>query len=215
MWSASSKRFSAIPVGNVRSCSFLVAITGGPEGIAPEDVATDLCGLAHVYFSLYPLPNRTLSRRLGSFGCYGGAIRVYWPNFSLTGDPFKHPLYTPARLRNWQGKPFRQSLGDRLFAIAASTYSSPAPFRKLRRDARRQELQATDIPEEWLDELERTEEERDRWEARAEELELEFDEATDEVARLKLAIGHMGAGAGGAAIEVSAAPDTPVSRPRR
>jgi len=158
---------------------------GARPAISPVDVARDLCGLAHVYHSLYSLPDRALSRRLGPLGCYGGAVRIYWPGFSTESDRYTHDLYTPARLRNWQGKPFREALRDRLFAIAASTMAAPSMFRELRRAARRRQLQAQDVPDEWLVELEQIEEERDRWKKEAGRLEGELVQANEEAGRLR------------------------------
>lgn len=34
-----------------------------------------------------------------SLSCYDGAVRLYWPGFSLHADPFQHPLYLKPQIR--------------------------------------------------------------------------------------------------------------------
>jgi hypothetical protein len=34
-----------------------------------------------------------------SLSCYDGAVRLYWPRFSLDADPFQHPLYLKPQIR--------------------------------------------------------------------------------------------------------------------
>ncbi|MCL4233943.1 MAG: hypothetical protein KJ042_05450 [Deltaproteobacteria bacterium] len=47
-----------------------------------------------------------LGRRLS---CYDGAIRIYWPKFTLKDDPHRHPLWTADRLESIGDDP-RQTL---------------------------------------------------------------------------------------------------------
>lgn len=68
-----------------------------------EKLANDLAGVANVCsvdeeasWALTDLLRKPLS-------CYGGAVRIYWPLISSTDDPYRHQLWTAARLQGIEG----------------------------------------------------------------------------------------------------------------
>jgi hypothetical protein len=81
-----------------------IVVVSRPKGRAAlprldELIASDLAGLANVYSAdeeaSWALTD-TLRKPLST---YGGAIRIYWPRFSLNDDPFRHQLWTATRLQ--------------------------------------------------------------------------------------------------------------------
>jgi hypothetical protein len=69
-----------------------------PEGTDPSLVARELCGIAHVYMVPRAEDTHRLTRRLGSLTAYDGAIRIYWPGFTDSDPPPRHPLFVRRRL---------------------------------------------------------------------------------------------------------------------
>jgi hypothetical protein len=86
-------------------------------------------------------------------------------------------------------------------------------FRELRRAARRRQLQAQDVPDEWLVELEKTEEDRDRYEKEAGRLEGELARAQEEVRRLRESFRQVAEGATAADVGAPEDVDEQTERP--
>jgi len=55
-----------------------------------------------------------------SFSCYAGAVRLYWPGFTLADNPFKHPAWMPWRLRQFT---HTDELVPQIFAAGAEATS--------------------------------------------------------------------------------------------
>lgn len=111
-----------------------------------EKVAYDLVGLANV-FVVDSDASWALTDHFGrEFACFGGAIRVYWPRFSVDDDPFKHPLWTATRLRATELTPtdmrerLRRQLRSRLFRVAALSVVRPPAIDEIRNAASRRIL---------------------------------------------------------------------------
>jgi hypothetical protein len=125
--------------------------------VDPDELARELAGLAHVYYTLHGLPAARLGRRLGSLGCPHGALRVWWPGLREGSDPRRHTLLTRDRLRAWRGA---TSPVDMLFtrlSAAAASLAAPPEHSEIRREARRARMQAAaDVSPEWLAEFEQT-----------------------------------------------------------
>ena len=68
--------------------------------------------------------------------CYLGAVRLYWPGFSLRSKPMEHPLYLADSIR-WhseQQQPLGQHLFRTLVAVSGFRFSNP-PTARMVRDA--------------------------------------------------------------------------------
>ena len=66
--------------------------------VRPGELSYELIGLADVYgagrsalFGLTEVVGK-------EFSCYNGAVRLYYPRFSLDQSPYLHPLYLPAEI---------------------------------------------------------------------------------------------------------------------
>jgi hypothetical protein len=158
--------------------------------VDPNELARELAGLAHVYYSLYGRPGWMLSRQLRTLGCGDGAMRIWWPGLTLTSDPFRHTLFLGDSLRNWHGRPPTDLLFRRISA-AAATNAAPPEQARVRREARRAELRtASDAElegyvEQLLDETIDLKAERDNAVASEGELQVEVERLEVEVERLK------------------------------
>lgn len=81
----------------------IVLFTEDSDGLAlPEidkKVAYDLCGLANIY-RMDSDACWALTDAVGrAHSCHSGAVRIYWPRFSVHDSPYNHPLWLAARLR--------------------------------------------------------------------------------------------------------------------
>ena len=67
-----------------------------------QDLAYDLAGLA-IVVEIDDETSWLLSETKGrDWSCYGGAVRLYWPFQGTPDDPYRHPLWTQAKL-HWGG----------------------------------------------------------------------------------------------------------------
>jgi hypothetical protein len=89
-----------------RTVPFIVVTEVGPELALPDldrCLAYDLAGIANVVV-LDSDATWALTDYLGAkLSCYAGAVRLYWPRFSINEDPYRHPLWTATRLRSATG----------------------------------------------------------------------------------------------------------------
>ena len=113
-----------------------------------DKIARDLAGLANVYGAdeeaSWALTD-TLRKPLST---YGGALRIYWPRFSLNDDPFRHQLWTATRLQGIE--PDSQKALDRIrrqvrtiiMRASAASVVRPAEIDQIRTAAARSEFAA-------------------------------------------------------------------------
>lgn len=113
-----------------------------------EQIAYDLAGLANVYSAdeeaSWALTD-TLRKPLST---YGGALRIYWPRFSLKDDPFRHQLWTATRLQGIE--PDSQLALDRIrrqvrtiiMKASAASVVRPVEIDQIRTAAARSEFAA-------------------------------------------------------------------------
>ena len=84
-----------------RALPFVVAAEvgeGTPLSRLPELLARDLAGIANV-FKVDDSAAWGMTDELGKeFSCYQGAIRLYWPRFTLSDSLYAHPLWTRNRI---------------------------------------------------------------------------------------------------------------------
>ena len=93
----------------------------------PADLADTVVGLAEVYTLADRWAAFALTDQLGKqFSCYNGAVRVYYPGFSLGDDPFGHPLLMPSKLLDMKfiGRSLSNYLFQRLAAISTVRFTA-------------------------------------------------------------------------------------------
>jgi len=65
-----------------------------------RSLASWLCGLAHVFVADSRFPSLALNDHLPErMRCWNGAVRIYWPGFLKSDNPYRHRLWTPQRVR--------------------------------------------------------------------------------------------------------------------
>lgn len=88
-------------------------------------LADTLVGLAEVYVLSDKWAAFRLTDLVGqSLSCFNGAVRIYWPHFSLDSKPLEHPLRLANSIR-WHeenGRSFNDYLLRMLSAIAIPSY---------------------------------------------------------------------------------------------
>ena len=68
--------------------------------INPASIGDLLAGLAHTYVADGRWPTLALRDYLPNhLVCRDGAVRIYWPGFSATGNGYGHPFWTPNDMR--------------------------------------------------------------------------------------------------------------------
>lgn len=105
--------------------------SGGPVG-APEIVAENLAGLAEVY-TLADIPTSyELTAQLGKLlSCYNGAVRIYYPGFSLRSNYEECPLYLADSLLFLQHEySFARKLLRLISSVAVMRYAPGPIYRK-------------------------------------------------------------------------------------
>jgi hypothetical protein len=163
-----------------------------------EDMARDLAGLACVA-RLDPAASWRITKRKGkAWSCYGGAIRIYWPNLDRHPHPLRHSLWTPRRLlygvadtETAAGR-IRSQLRRRVLGQSAFGIQEPTEFERIRRAARQDELASLRArAEEHQDYKTVAEEQFAKLAGQADELDRQADEIRelkDKVASLELAL---------------------------
>lgn len=103
----------------------------------PTKLATTLSGTAIVAVLGTKWATFALTDEVGKqFSCFNGAIRIYWPRFSLDADPFFHRLWLPADVaRSEQGQGFAVELLRVIAPAAAFRFVEPEKVRSYRRRA--------------------------------------------------------------------------------
>ncbi|MBF6605167.1 MAG: hypothetical protein IVW53_06245 [Chloroflexi bacterium] len=85
-----------------RRLPVIVLTPAGETGrglVDPREVAYRLIGVAHVVEIVDRDATFGLTDRLGPLlSVYGGAVRTYWPGFTLDSNPMAHPLWLPGRI---------------------------------------------------------------------------------------------------------------------
>jgi len=127
-------------------------------------VADRLAGLAHVFVAANRFPSLRLSNEVGKdLSCWDGAVRIYWPGFSLQDHPFTHPRLLPNRIRDLQersGKGLAIEILDRVSAVAVARQPYPlSDWDSIQAHvhlARREQLKETGEQSEYVELLEKT-----------------------------------------------------------
>jgi hypothetical protein len=160
----------------------VVAVTNYPTTGRPlvdlKAIAKELAGLAHVVVVSTHLASQALSELLGSSrSVWQGAVRLYWPQFSIDANPYEHKLWTPGRLLA-NGESLVGELRRWLGSVGAATVPENPVIEWIRLARRKAITDTSELPawmEEYLKEIEadrlRYKEERD--DARKAEAEAE------------------------------------------
>lgn len=108
-------------------------------------LADRVAGVAKVYELADRWSAFRLTEEVGKqLSCYDGAVRVYWPGFSLQSDPFQHPLWTAWQLAD-DGAVERtmRQISRSLFDAASFRHVEPQEVVSLRHAAEREARQAS------------------------------------------------------------------------
>lgn len=137
----------------------------GNHALYPLSLMKELSGLAHVCL-LNPETANTLGLLVtGKYRVFDGAIRTYFPGFSLESDPFDHPVATPARIDAWEhnvdgdlkGAPaFQRFLVDSIHAFSVRRVAQLEPwpsFQSIKRLIGSSQSQRA-LPEDSIEQLE-------------------------------------------------------------
>jgi hypothetical protein len=92
--------------------------------IDPKKAASHLAGLAYVVYPAGVSISNAIAAKLPQpYAAYCGAIRLYWPRFSPTDNPFRHPLWTIGRvmkLQQWDDNAVGKRLLEEISTVAVS-----------------------------------------------------------------------------------------------
>lgn len=128
--------------------------------INSNELAERLAGVAKVYELADKWAAFRLTEEVGKpLSCYGGAVRIYWPHFSIQADPFAHPLWMPWQFRDADST--ERTLGqlcNMVFEAAAFRHVEPLAISITRSTAEREAREAarsggTQSEDELLDDL--------------------------------------------------------------
>lgn len=116
--------------------------------VDPVAISNALAGVASVHVLASKWAGFALSDEVGKrYSCYNGAVRIYWPRFTLDADPFFHRLWLPSELSDPGGsEAFARGLLRFVAATASLRFVEPEPIRAFRMrhdDARLTALKAT------------------------------------------------------------------------
>lgn len=124
-----------------------------------EKLANDLSGIANIY-SIDEAASWALTDVLRKpLSTYGGAIRIYWPRLALTEDPFRHQLWTAARLQTIETDPkaalerIRRQVRTIIMRASAASVVRPSEIDDIRSAAARSEYAALQAKASALEDL--------------------------------------------------------------
>lgn len=110
-------------------------------------IAYDLVGLATVIEVDSGAAWQVTHTKGKEWSCYGGAIRIYWPNLKSNQNPFQHQLWTAQRLLSGvadteaAAERIRRQLRKKVLGLSSFTVFEPKLVSEIRKRARKEELQ--------------------------------------------------------------------------
>ncbi len=142
----------------------------------PAKLASTLAGTATVAVLASKWAAFALTDELGrQFSCFNGAVRIYWPRFTLSADPLLHRLWLAEQItRLAPGQNFALELLRVVAPAAAFRFVEPEKMRAYRRRAEQERLEAlksqlsedyTEVYRHWDDEIKKNKELRAHIEA--------------------------------------------------
>ncbi|MCW5790451.1 MAG: hypothetical protein KIT72_08520 [Polyangiaceae bacterium] len=102
--------------------------------VDPDAISNAVAGVASVHVLASKWAGFALTDEVGKrYSCYNGAVRIYWPRFSLEADPFFHRLWLPSEISELGGsEAFGRSLLRIIAAAASFRFVEPEPLRAFR-----------------------------------------------------------------------------------
>lgn len=133
----------SVPYVVVSAVDGAIAIDG-----LDDKLAYDLAGTANV-FTVDEGASWALTDTLRKpLSCYAGAVRVYWPGCHVNDNPYRHPLWTAARLDSLDSdehrarERFRRRLRQMILRATAVSVTRPREIDEVRNAAARAEFAA-------------------------------------------------------------------------
>lgn len=128
-------------LGSADRCLPVVVLSRTPKSGAllldAQQLARELAGMAHVRVMSASQAPWALTAAVGQpLSVWDGAVRVYFPGFSLAADPRRHRVWFPDRVDDTLVKQLRSWLGT-----LASAQTAQHPVHERLRDDRRERLQ--------------------------------------------------------------------------
>lgn len=117
------------------------------DEVGVAKLANDLAGLATVIQIDSEASWYVTNLKGKQWSCYGGAIRLYWPNLAASTSPFQHSLWTSERLLNANPNPriasanIRDQLRRKIVSQSAFAVPEPHLFGLVRLSSRNEELE--------------------------------------------------------------------------
>lgn len=156
-------------------------------------LAEHLAGTAYVVVSESKESCRMLEEHMPKqFQAFDGAVRLYWPGFSLRSNPFDHPLWTKCRIISIQTRSrdafSKRLLGDIAAVSATSIPHSLLTWAKLEQTHRRHAIAQAKIAHDNEELLKLYEEDNETFRVRIAGLERELQTKGDELYRAHVRI---------------------------
>jgi hypothetical protein len=115
--------------------------------VSPPDLKDKLLGFAIVAALSDKQAAYSLTDSVGkAFSCFNGAVRLYWPGFSLSDSPFSHPLYLQESIKHHiqQGRLLRDHFFNLLSGISSFRTSELGQILSIKRKIELQSNAAID-----------------------------------------------------------------------
>lgn len=121
----------------------VIVVSPDPETENPlidcQKLAEQVSGLAVVVNVAADTTNDLCDMLGREFGCYHGAVRVYWPGFTPGSDAGRHPLHLPRAIQQHRTpEKFVRFLSRQIYGIAAYRYVENERIRRFRLNAERE-----------------------------------------------------------------------------
>ncbi len=140
------REFVAVSLANPQRALPVVVVSkdvySEQPAVVPDDLADRLVGLAEVAVTADKWAGFQLTDEIGTktLSCYDGAVRLYWPGFSVYAQPAHHPLWLKSQIE-WHesnGRPLSDFLMRMLAGIASFRHTDGRTIRSAREAVRRE-----------------------------------------------------------------------------
>lgn len=183
--------------------SLPIVVVSNYEGLSLTDhiasnIAKDLSGLAIVAVLDEQASWFLTSTKGKEWSCYNGAIRLFWPTELQGSDPYAHPLWTRSSLLygvfDVKDASYRIRKVLRRKVIGASAFSvwEPTLFSLVRKESRREELDAltskAETAEDWKKIADSYARDNDDLQSKVDQLVAETGELKAQVSNLQIAL---------------------------
>jgi hypothetical protein len=160
----------------------------GRPSVDPHRIADRLAGVAHVVNITTPSATFGLTNAVGKErSVFLGAVRLYWPGFSVGANPREHPLWLPRTIDEWaeRGRDFVSTVFAKVQRQATFRLAVPPLQNEIEKAINRQRAnelatlrarlsEASGIPDDWFEDFESTLDRAAEAEDHIEELQAEL-----------------------------------------